>query len=99
MAELDALINQLPEKENSQVTENGKNFSGGQRQRIILARALYKDADLYIFDEAFSELDAAAETAIMQELQQLTKKGKMILLITHRTSLHAYCNKIISLHE
>jgi ABC-type bacteriocin/lantibiotic exporter with double-glycine peptidase domain len=81
------------------ITENGKNISGGQRKRIALARALYKAADLYLLDEAFSELDADAEQSILHYFKQLTESGKMVVLISHNKSSFSYCNKIISLDE
>ena len=81
------------------ITENGKNFSGGQRQRVMLARALYKDADLLILDEPFNELDEATETAMLSLLQKITAEGKMVLLITHNKEALAYCNKTILMNE
>ena len=79
------------------IRENGKNISGGQRQRIAFARALYKDFDLLILDEPFSELDPASETGMLEYLQQLSKEGKTILIITHHKANFFYCNKIVSL--
>lgn len=81
------------------ITENGRNISGGQRQRIAIARALYKDADLIILDEPFNELDAAAETALLHHFKQLTREGKMVILITHHKESFSFCNKIVSLDE
>jgi len=96
---LDGLLAQYPEGVDLLITENGKNLSGGQRQRLMLARALYHDFDLLILDEPFSELDQESENAILEKLQQLASKGKMILLITHNKSSLDYCNKIISFDE
>lgn len=79
------------------VTHNGKNISGGQRQRIALARALYKDFDLLILDEPFSEMDAHSEQKILEGLQQLRAKGKMVLLITHNKESLRFCNKVASI--
>ena len=88
---------QLPDGLNTLLTENGKNISGGQRQRIALARALYKEANLIILDEPFSELDEKAEEKLLHHLQQLAAAGKIVILITHnKKSLH-WCNKIITL--
>src|SRR5206468_10028260 len=81
------------------IRENGKNISGGQRQRIALARALYKDFDLLILDEPFSELDADSEKELLHLLRELAAEGKIILLITHNESSLQYCNKIIRLHH
>ncbi len=91
---VDKMLHQYPEGLDKQITENGKNISGGQRQRIALARALYHDFDLLILDEPFSEMDQAAEGAI---LTQLAQEGKMILFITHNKASLAFCNKTILL--
>jgi ABC-type multidrug transport system fused ATPase/permease subunit len=90
-------LHQLPAGMNTLLTENGKNISGGQRQRISLARALYKNADLFILDEPFSELDEKSEEKLLHHLQQLAAAGKMIILITHNKKSLAWCNKIIAL--
>jgi ABC-type multidrug transport system fused ATPase/permease subunit len=81
------------------ITENGKNISGGQRQRIAFARALYKDADLLILDEPFSELDEQAEKEMLNHCLHLTRQGKMILLITHNKHNLSLCHKTILLDE
>jgi ABC-type multidrug transport system fused ATPase/permease subunit len=79
------------------VAENGKNISGGQRQRIALARAFYKEADVYILDEPFSELDHSSEQLLLAYLQHLASIGKMIILITHNQSALNTCTKRIQL--
>ncbi len=93
------IIDASEEGLNKMVTENGKNISGGQRQRIAIARALYKDADLIILDEPFSELDDESESALLQCFKQLAETGKMIILITHNKKSLFFCNKTISLDE
>ncbi|MDP9041296.1 MAG: ATP-binding cassette domain-containing protein [Bacteroidota bacterium] len=92
-------IGRFPIALDTLITENGKNFSGGQRQRFILARALYKDFDLLILDEPFSELDNSAEIDLLRKLQELTVKGKIVLLITHNKEALCYCNKKILMDE
>jgi len=81
---------------NKMITENGKNISGGQRQRIALARALYRNAEFFILDEPFSELDEESESALLESFQ-LSQKGKMVLLITHNRKSLSFCNKVIEL--
>jgi ABC-type bacteriocin/lantibiotic exporter with double-glycine peptidase domain len=90
-------LSQLPDGLNTLLTENAKNISGGQRQRIALARALYKEANLIILDEPFSELDAKAEENLLHHLQQLAAAGKIVILITHNKKNLSWCNKIINL--
>lgn len=87
----------LPAGTETVLTENGKNISGGQRQRIALARALYKNAQVLILDEPFSELDEKAEEQLVQHLQQLAASGKMVILITHNKKSLEKCEKVISL--
>jgi ABC-type multidrug transport system fused ATPase/permease subunit len=82
-----------------EIQENGKNISGGERQRIVFARTLYKSADLVILDEPFRELDEPSEIRMLEHLQQLAKKGNLIILISHNRNSLSYCNKIISLDD
>ena len=79
------------------ITENGRNISGGQQQRIAIARALYKDADLYLLDEPFNELDETSSKTLLKHFVELTKKGKTVIIITHDQSSLSFCNKIVSL--
>ena len=65
--------------------EDGFNLSGGERQRILLARALLKEAQLYIFDESFSEIDVPTERKILKDLFH-TYPNKTFLIISHRLS-------------
>lgn len=94
---LEQVLGKLPNGLETIITENAKNISGGQQQRIVLARAIYKNADLLILDEPFSELDANAEAQILTGLTQMAANGKMILFISHNTNSLAFCHKIISL--
>lgn len=93
------IIDAFPEKWDKVIAENGKNISGGQRQRIAFARALYKDADLFILDEPFSELDDLSEKEMMECCLRLTREGKTVLLITHNKKNLSFCHKIIELDE
>ena len=93
---LDDLLMSYENGVNEFIRENGKNISGGQRQRLMLARALYHDFDLLVLDEAFSEMDEQSERAILNKLKQLTRRGKMIILITHSSASLDFCDKIIT---
>jgi ATP-binding cassette subfamily C (CFTR/MRP) protein 4 len=65
------------------IGERGSTLSGGQRARISLARALYREADIYIFDDIFSALDAHVSAFIFQETLVKHLKGRTIILATH----------------
>lgn len=65
------------------LTENAENFSGGQKQRLAIARALLTDAEVFIFDEATSNIEAESEAIILNLIQQM-KQQKTIIMISHR---------------
>jgi ABC-type bacteriocin/lantibiotic exporter with double-glycine peptidase domain len=94
---LDELIRKLPGGLQATVTENGKNISGGQRQRIAIARALYKQADLILLDEPFSELDEATEERLLRRFAQLAQAGKLVVMITHNKQSLTWCTNTLSL--
>jgi len=96
---LNELIQKFPVGLNKIISENGKNISGGQRQRISLARTLYKNSDLIILDESFSELDDQSEISLLQHMKSVSLKGKLILLITHNKESLSFCNKTVFLDE
>jgi ABC-type multidrug transport system fused ATPase/permease subunit len=96
---LDELIHKLPGGLLGMITEGGKNISGGQRQRISLARALYKNADLVILDEPFSELDEASEERLLHRFRLLAGEGKIIMMITHNKKSLSWCTRTLSLSE
>ncbi len=69
----------------ARIEERGSNLSGGQRQRLALARALLRDSDVYLFDEATSNIDAESERIIMEVVRELARTHT-VLLISHRLS-------------
>ncbi|NKI36424.1 ABC transporter ATP-binding protein [Wenzhouxiangella sp. XN79A] len=82
----------------TRVGERGVQLSGGQRQRIAIARALYKSADVLVFDEASSALDADTETAVMEAVDNLDP-DLTLFIIAHRVQTLRKCNLIIRLEE
>ena len=94
---LEEMLSEIPEGLNKIITENGKNISGGQQQRIAIARAIYRDADLYLLDEPFNELDDGSSKKLLKHFSELSNKGKTVIIITHDQSSLSFCNKIISL--
>ncbi|SKB37050.1 ABC-type multidrug transport system, ATPase and permease component [Salegentibacter holothuriorum] len=87
-------INDLPEKENTILGNNGVNLSGGQRQRISIARELFKDVEILILDEATSALDSETEKAIQHNIDQL-KGDYTILIVAHRISTIKNADRIV----
>ncbi|WP_067063564.1 ABC transporter transmembrane domain-containing protein [Roseateles chitosanitabidus] len=78
-------VQSLPEGLDSSIGANGSKLSGGQRQRLAIARALYKDAPVWIFDEATSALDTESERAVQQALEHWQGR-KTLIVIAHRLS-------------
>jgi ABC-type multidrug transport system fused ATPase/permease subunit len=97
-AQLQDVVNKLPNKLNTIVGERGVRLSGGQRQRIGIARALYKNADILIFDEATSALDNKTEESVMKSIEALGKEITVIM-IAHRITTLKKCTKIIELAD
>lgn len=81
------------------IGENGMSLSGGQRQRIAIARALYKEPELLILDEATSSLDSLSEQHIQDAIAALRNANKTILLIAHRLSTVMNADKIVVLEK
>ncbi len=73
----------MPDGYETSVGELGSKLSGGERQRILIARGLLKDASIYLFDEATSNLDSQNEKRIVEELHQVLQ-GKTVLYCAHR---------------
>jgi len=92
------LIEQLPQRWHTVVGERGTSLSGGQKQRLALLRALLKQPDILILDEATNHLDAVSERTLWQGIYQLGQPLTMII-ITHRFQMAAFCDKIIVINH
>ncbi|BCQ01768.1 ABC transporter ATP-binding protein [Cutibacterium avidum] len=93
-AQLDDLIDDLPDGVDTAIGERGSRLSGGQRQRVGIARALYREPELLIMDEATSALDNETEHRITQTIESLHGKMTMII-VAHRLSTVRNVDKVI----
>ena len=82
-ANLDSFVKKLPNKLDTKVGEGGNLLSGGQKQRLCLARTIIKNPDIYIFDEATSNIDVESEEKIWESIEKLSK-DKTVIIISHR---------------
>ena len=97
-AELINFLNKLSKKENSMVGEKGTKISGGEKQRIAIARSLYIDPEIMIFDEATSGLDPDTENKIIESINKIAS-DKTIIMVSHKKSSLRHCKKIYEIKE
>ena len=98
-ASLTALIDRLPQGLDTPVAELGDSLSGGERQRIGLARIFLNDAPFILLDEPTSALDALNEAAVMQAVDEFKRRGKTIVLVSHRASTCAFADCSLSVEH
>jgi len=98
LAECDEFVQKLPNGYDTVIGENGELLSGGQRQRISIARALLKNANVILLDEATSFLDVENESKIQRALSSLIK-NKTVIIIAHRMRTISNADKIVVLDE
>lgn len=98
-ASLTALIDRLPQGLDTPVAELGDSLSGGERQRIGLARIFLSDAPFILLDEPTSALDALNEAAVMRAVDELKRRGKTIVLVSHRASTCAFADCSLSVEH
>ncbi len=91
--ELNKIVNDLPKKIHTIVGPSGKLLSGGQGQRLSIARALYQDKEILIFDEATNALDEETESKVIKNIQSL-KNSKTIIIISHNKKVMNICDQI-----
>jgi ATP-binding cassette subfamily B multidrug efflux pump len=97
-ARLDTEVERLPERYRTELGERGINLSGGQRQRLSIARALARESEILVFDDALSAVDTHTEEAILGELRGLLG-GRTVFLISHRISTVSLADIILVIEE
>ena len=91
-------ITSLPLRYNTLVEENGTNLSSGQKQRLALAKAILKKPDIFILDEATSNLDAKTEKEVMAAIREAVE-GKTCIFIAHRLSTISECSQVVVMED
>ena len=98
LASADGFVNQIQNKLEYTILNNGENLSGGQSQRLVIARAIYKNPQLIVLDEATSFLDQKIEDELIQDLKSLKNKIP-IILISHKKNSLKNCDDIYELND
>jgi len=96
IAQAQEFISTMPDGYDAHVAQGGSNFSGGQKQRLSIARALVKNAPIYIFDDSFSALDMKTDAALREALHRETG-GSTLLIVAQRVGTILTANQIIVL--
>ncbi len=98
IAQASEFISKLPEKYESKIVEAGTNVSGGQRQRLSIARAVAKNPEIYIFDDAFSALDMKTDKKLREALKMVTGNS-VVLIVAQRVSTIREAEQIVVLDK
>ena len=96
-AKLNNLIESLPEKDKTKISNYEDNLSGGEIQRINIANAIYKNAKLFLLDEITSALDVTNEKDILSKLYKMN--DKIMLITSHRIYNILNCDKVIVMND
>jgi ATP-binding cassette subfamily B protein len=87
LAQARDFVEAMPEKLEAPIAQGGTNVSGGQRQRLAIARALLRDADVYLFDDAFSALDVATDARLRAAIKPYVAKATVIVVAQRVSSI------------
>ena len=98
IAQAENFIEKLPEKYNAHIAQGGTNVSGGQKQRLSIARAICKNPDIFIFDDAFSALDMKTDAKLREALHEVTESA-VVLIVAQRISTIKDADQILVLDD
>ena len=98
IAQAAEFIEKMPKKYRTKISEGGTNVSGGQRQRLSIARAIAKEPEIYIFDDAFSALDMKTDRDLRKALKKVTEKA-VVLVVAQRINTIREAEQIIVLEQ
>lgn len=92
MGDLDMndLVRQLPNGIDTRIGERGAKLSGGQKQRLAIARVLYADADILLFDEATNQVHCSLESEVMEHVADIAGKKRTIVMVTHKVQTNFF---------
>ena len=97
--DLGTWLSQLPHGLMTRFGERGIKLSGGQRQRLAIARALYTDAEILLFDEATSQVDSITEKDVHEALKTVAHQNKTLIMVTHRETSLQFFDKVFHLEH
>ena len=98
IAQAENFIEKLPEKYNAHISQGGTNVSGGQKQRLSIARAICKNPEIFIFDDAFSALDMKTDVKLRTALKEVTASA-VVLIVAQRVSTIKDADQIVVLNN
>ena len=98
IAQAENFIEKLPEKYNAHISQGGTNVSGGQKQRLSIARAICKNPEIFIFDDAFSALDMKTDAKLRTALKEVTASA-VVLIVAQRVSTIKDADQIVVLNN
>ena len=98
IAQAENFIEKLPEKYNAHISQGGTNVSGGQKQRLSIARAICKNPEIFIFDDAFSALDMKTDAKLRTALKEVTTNA-VVLIVAQRVSTIKDADQIVVLNN
>jgi ATP-binding cassette subfamily B protein len=98
IAQAENFIEKLPKKYESHIAQGGTNVSGGQKQRLSIARAICKNPDIFVFDDAFSALDMKTDAKLRAALKEVTAEA-VVLIVAQRVSTIKDADQIVVLNN